>query len=173
MEFKHKNGKNSLTSKIKDETESTDVLREKILQGKTLQIYWYILTHHNAGVRKIQKALNYSSPGTVSYQIDKLLDAGLISKNDKDGSYYINKEFKKGFLGFFIHIGFLMIPRFAIYLIIYILAFSGYFFFASFYGYIFIISPGGLFLLIFLVFGIGVFLFETIKIWKRRPTKLR
>ena len=28
--------------------------QEKILQGKTLQVYWYILTHRNTGVRKIQ-----------------------------------------------------------------------------------------------------------------------
>ena len=31
--------------------------REKVLHGKTLQVYWYILTHHRAGVREIQTGI--------------------------------------------------------------------------------------------------------------------
>ncbi|GAJ19227.1 unnamed protein product, partial [marine sediment metagenome] len=54
--------------------------REKVLQGKTLQVYWYILTHNRAGVREIQKALKMVSSGTVSYQLNKLVKAGIISK---------------------------------------------------------------------------------------------
>ena len=147
--------------------------QEKILQGKTLQVYWYILTHHNAAIRKIQKSLNMSSPGTVSYQIKKLMNAGIISKSEKNGKYYVNKELKKGVLGFYIRFGLLIIPRFSLYLIIYILGFIGYIFFVSIYGYNFITNPGSLLLLTFLIFGTIVFIFETIKIWKRRPTKLK
>ncbi|MCK4286359.1 MAG: winged helix-turn-helix transcriptional regulator, partial [Candidatus Lokiarchaeota archaeon] len=70
--------------------------REKVLQGKTLQVYWYILTHHRAGVREIQKALKMVSSGTVAYQLDKLMKAGIISKNDEDGKYYVKEGVKKG-----------------------------------------------------------------------------
>jgi DNA-binding MarR family transcriptional regulator len=51
--------------------------RETVLQGKSLQVYWYIFTHHRAGVREIQKALKMVSPGTASYQINKLVKAVL------------------------------------------------------------------------------------------------
>ena len=121
---------------------------------------------------EIQKALNFSSPGTVSYQIKKLSNAGIISKDIKNEKYYVNEELKKGMLGFYIRIGFLMIPRFSLYLIINILGFIGYLFFAGTYGDKFITNLGSLLLLIFLIFGTAVFSFESIKIWKRRPTKL-
>ena len=54
--------------------------REKVLQGKTLQVYWYILTHNRAGVREIQKALKMVSSGTVAYQLDKLVKADYFKK---------------------------------------------------------------------------------------------
>ena len=94
---------------------------EDLLQGKTLQVYWYFFTHKQAGVREIQKALNISSSGTVSYQITKLLKAGVISRHDEEGKYSLNEEIKKGVLRFFIRIGTRTFPRIALYLIIYIL----------------------------------------------------
>ncbi len=145
--------------------------KENVLQGKTLQIYWYILTHNQAGVREIQKSLKFSSPGTVSYQLNKLLKTGIISKNDKNGKYYVNEELKKGVLGFYTRIGFVILPRFSLYLIINILGFIGYLIFAIIYGDKFITNPGSILLLFFLVFGTAVFSFESIKIWKRRPAR--
>lgn len=145
---------------------------KRALRGKTLQIYWYILTHKHAGVREIQKALDFSSPGTVSYQIKKLLDAGVISKNMKNEKYYVNRELKKGILGFYIRIGYFMIPRFSLYLIFYLLGFVSYLIFVLIYGDNFISNPGSLLLLLFLIFGTAVFIFESIKILKRRPSKL-
>ena len=145
---------------------------DKVLQGKTLQIYWYILTHHRAGVREIQRALKLASPGTASYQIKKLLDAGIISKNEKDEKYYVNEEVKIGVMGFYTRIGFFMIPRFSLYLVINILGLIGYLIFAIVYGDTFIANPVSLLLLLFLVFGTGVFIFESIKLWKIKPSKL-
>ena len=144
--------------------------REKVLQGKTLQVYWYILTHHRAGVREIQKALKMVSSGTVAYQLDKLMKAGIISKNDEDGKYYVKEGVKKGVLGFYFRLGPLMIPRYSLYLVVNILGFVGYVFFAIIYGDVFITHPGSLLLLIFLIFGTSVNIFESIKIWKRKPT---
>ncbi|MFX1470468.1 MAG: hypothetical protein ACFFB8_17630 [Promethearchaeota archaeon] len=147
--------------------------QEKKLHGKTLQVYWYILTHNRAGVREIQKALNFSSPGTASYQIKKLVELGIISKSDKDDKYRVNKSLKKGILGFYMRIGFWMVPRFSIYLIFYILGFIGYIFLAAIYGDKFITNPGSLLLLFFLIFGSIIFIYESINLWKRRPTKLK
>ncbi|MFW9829477.1 MAG: hypothetical protein ACFFBY_13785 [Promethearchaeota archaeon] len=150
-----------------------DFNKGKVLRGKALQIYWYILTHKHAGVREIQKSLNFSSPGTVSYQIKKLSRAGIIKKNEINGKYYPCEESKKGMLGFYIRVGYIMVPRFSLYLIFYILGFIAYLFLASVYGDDFITHPGGFLFLIFLIFGTGVFILESIKLWKRRPTKLK
>jgi len=144
--------------------------KKKVLQGKTLQVYWYILTHNRAGVREIQKALKIVSSGTVAYQLDKLLKAGIISKNDKDGKYYVKESVKKGVLGFYFRVGPFMIPRYSLYLVFNILGTIGYIYLASIYGDAFITHPGSLLLLIFLIFGTSVYIFESIKIWQRKPT---
>ena len=144
--------------------------KKKILQGKTLQVYWYILTHHNAGVREIQKALKMVSSGTVAYQLDKLIKAGVISKNDKDGKYYVKEDIKKGLLGFYFHIGRFMIPRYSVYLVVNILGVLAYVFLAIKYGDVFITSPESLLLIFYLIFSTFVFIYESIKIWERKPT---
>ncbi|MFX0141970.1 MAG: hypothetical protein ACFFDN_50500, partial [Candidatus Hodarchaeota archaeon] len=89
-----------------------------------------------------------------------------------DGKYYANEQSKKGVLGFYIRIGFKMIPRFSLYLAINILGFIGYITFAGIHGDQFITHPGSLLLLFFLIFSSAVFIFESIKIWRTRPTKL-
>ena len=47
-------------SRVDKQERSPTISQDKILQGKTLQIYWYILTHNRAGVREIQKSLKIS-----------------------------------------------------------------------------------------------------------------
>jgi len=144
--------------------------REKVLQGKTLQVYWYILSHHRAGVREIQKALKMASPGTVTYQLNKLVKAGIVSKNDEDGKYYVKEGVKKGVLGFYFRLGPLMIPRYSLYLGINILGVILYAYLATIYGDPFITSPASLLLLFFIICYTTVFIFESMKIWKRKPT---
>ena len=170
----------SISAKPKNETllvmtdveDATDVNdnRKKVLQGKTLQVYWYILTHNRAGVREIQKALRMSSSGTAAYQLNKLVKAGVISKNDEDGKYYVKESIKKGVLGFYFHLGPFMIPRYSLYLVVNILAVVGYISLAIKFGDEFITSPGSLLFLVFMFFCTCVFIFESIKIWKRKPT---
>ena len=142
---------------------------EKILHGKTLQIYWYLLTHKRAGVRKIQKSLKISSPGTVSYQIDKLMNAGIISKSQKDGRYLVKENVKDGILGFYFHIWIFMIPRYSLYLFINIMGFIGYGLFAIMYGNEFISNPGSFLLLFFLIYNTFAFIYESKKIGERKP----
>jgi len=144
--------------------------REKVLQGKSLQVYWYILTHHRAGVREIQKALKMASPGTVTYQLNKLVKAGIVKKNDEDGKYYVKEGVKKGVLGFYFRLGPFMIPRYSLYLVINILGVILYAYFATIYGDTFITNPASLLFLFFIICYTTVFIFESIKIWKRKPT---
>jgi len=165
--------KNRTTLAMSDPDVKTEDLKDnqkKVLHGKALQVYWYILTHHHAGVREIQKALKMVSSGTVAYQLDKLMKAGIISKNDEDGKYYVKEGVKKGVLGFFFRIGPFMIPRYSLYLVVNILGVVGYIFLAMIYGDVFITHPGSLILLFCLIFGTSVYIFESIKIWKRKPT---
>lgn len=152
------------------ETNNIEGNRKKVLQGRSLQVYWYIMTHNRAGVREIQKALKILSSGTVAYQLNKLMKAGIISKNDEDGKYYVKEDVKKGVLGFFFRLGPFMIPRYSLYLIVNILGVVGYVFLAFIYGDVFITNPGSLLLLFFLIFSTFVFIFESIKIWERKPT---
>ncbi|MFX0000845.1 MAG: winged helix-turn-helix domain-containing protein [Candidatus Hermodarchaeota archaeon] len=170
-----------ISSKSKNETllamsdhdvEAADLKKndKKVLQGKTLQVYWYILTHHQAGVREIQKALKMVSSGTVAYQLDKLMKAGIISKNDENGKYYVKEGIKKGVLGFYFRIGPLMIPRYSLYLVVNILGVLLYVFLAGIYGDTFITNPASLLFLFFIIFCTSVFIYESIKIWKRKPT---
>jgi len=152
-------------------TEIKPKISENILQGKTLQVYWYFFTHKLAGVREIQKALNISSSGTVSYQITKLLKAGFISKDEKEGKYYLNEEVKIGILRFFIRIGKRTIPRISLYLIIYFLGFIIYLILAMIQGIGFFSDPINLLLLFFLILGTIIFILESYKIWKLKPIK--
>jgi len=165
--------KNETLSAMSDpEVEVNDLKddKKKVLQGKTLQVYWYILTHHSAGVREIQKALNMVSSGTVAYQLDKLVKAGIISKNDEDGKYYVKEGIKNGVLGFYFRLGHFMIPRYSLYLAVTILVVIGYIFLARKYGDELITNPMSLLFLFFIIFCTSVFIYESMKIWKRKPT---
>ncbi|MFX1357929.1 MAG: hypothetical protein ACFFA8_11695 [Promethearchaeota archaeon] len=143
--------------------------QEILLEGKTLQIYWYIFTHTKAGIREIQKALNISSSGTVSYQISKLQDAGILSKDEVEGKYYIKEEVRRGILKFYIRIGNLVIPRISLYLIIYVLGFILYLILAVISHDEFLADPMSLLLLFFLMFGTVLLIFQSIKVWKIKP----
>ena len=166
---KSKNGTLLAMSDPEVKAEDLKKNQQKVLQGKTLQVYWYILTHHRAGVREIQRGLKMVSSGTVAYQLNKLLKAGIISKKDEDGKYYVKEGVKKGVLGFYFRIGPLMIPRYSLYLVVNILGVIGYVFLAWIYGDEFIANPASLLFLFFIIFCTSVFIFESIKIWERKP----
>ncbi len=161
---------------IPDSTETLEELieikpeiTEDFLQGKTLQVYWYFFTKRQAGVREIQKALNISSSGTVSYQITKLLKAGIISKDDEEGKYSIKKDLKIGILKFFIRIGNKTIPRISLYILIYSFGFITFLILAMIQGINFFSDPVNLLLLCFLIIGTIIFILESYKIRKLKP----
>ena len=148
---------------------SQTTIEKEILQGKTLQVYWYLLTHDTASIREIQRALDFASPGTVTYQLNKLVSAGVVSKDLEEDKYQIKEEIKSGILGFYIRIGYRMIPRFSIYLLAFLSGLLCFAFAAIDRGDTFITDPFNWIILLILISGIFAFMFESIRIWRLRP----
>ncbi|MFX0126288.1 MAG: hypothetical protein ACFFAE_21890 [Candidatus Hodarchaeota archaeon] len=148
-----------------------DHQNEKLLQGKALQVYWFLLTHPDgfAGIREIQKALNLSSPGLVSYHINNLISIGIIAKNEENDKYYVKEEVKSGILGFYFRLGYHVVPRFSFYLIIFIFGLLSFLWFLLDRGDTYILDSSNLVFLFVLIFGTGVFIYESLKIWKMKP----
>ena len=140
-----------------------------LLQGKTLQVYWYLLEHGPASVREVHNALNISSPGLVYYQIQKLLAAEIVTKDEETEKYIIHEKVKTGILDLYIEIGGVLIPRFSVYLVVFLLGFVIVFFSFLIWGDQFITHPGVLLLFFFLLFGSLVFIYESRKINKLKP----
>ncbi|MHA2094167.1 MAG: hypothetical protein ACW98F_06010 [Candidatus Hodarchaeales archaeon] len=145
--------------------------QDEVLEGKTLQIYWFLLTHPQglAGIREIQTALEFASSGTVAYQIKKLMEAGIVSKNEQTDKYYVKQEIKTGIFSFYIRIGYRMIPRFSLYLSLFIIGLCLYFFFVLTRGDAYITDPSSWVLLFFLLLGISAFISESLRIWNLKP----
>jgi hypothetical protein len=67
-------------------------LQSTEIKGKTLDLYYYLIQNSGFhGVREIQRALGYSSPGLTSYHLKRLIDCGAITKNEL-GHYGIEKD---------------------------------------------------------------------------------
>ncbi|MCS6767589.1 MAG: hypothetical protein RMJ59_02665 [Candidatus Nitrosocaldus sp.] len=134
---------------------------EKVLKGKTLQIYLYLLKRDEpVGVREIQRDLNLSSPSVASYHLDKLLTINLVAKDDY-GRYYVARKAEISILESFVSILGYTIPR---------LTFFAIFFTTLLITYLVINhSSLNIHALIFAVIASAAFWFETIRLWRRRP----
>ena len=142
---------------------------ETLLQGKTLQVYWYILEKGMAGIREIQKELEFSSAGIVSYQIQKLMVAGLVAKDEESEKYIVLEKVTPGIMKFFIQINNILVPRFSVYLIIFLVGHFIYLMSAFLYGDSFISHQGSSLYLISLIVGTLVSTYESTKMWEMRP----
>ncbi|MFW9995770.1 MAG: hypothetical protein ACFFD4_27270 [Candidatus Odinarchaeota archaeon] len=141
------------------------------LQGKELHVYWFLLTHPRgmAGIREIQQELGFASSGTVAYQINKLVASGLVVKNEQTEKYHVDEVVKSGILGFYIRIGYWMIPRLMVYLMVFIAGLVIYLWLAITMGDKFISDPINWLFLFFLIFGCSAFIIESYKIWCLKP----
>ena len=143
----------------------TDMSDEKVeaeLQGNTLRVYWSILkSRDGVGVREIQRAMDFSSPTLAAYHLNKLCEIGLVEQ--KKGKYYLAKIVKVGMLDQFVKVRFLLFPRhifyvtvFASLLALYLLRLEQ----LSFYS---------VYALVFGALGTCIFLYETLRIWRKKP----
>jgi DNA-binding transcriptional ArsR family regulator len=83
----------------------------QLLQGNTMSVYALLLTHDQLGVREIQRELGFSSPSLSQHHLNKLLEAGLVSKN-VHGEYSVSKSVRVGSLTLFVKVGKRLLPRF-------------------------------------------------------------
>lgn len=141
--------------------------REKVeyeLRGKTLQVYLYLLRHGKAaGVREVQKALGFSSPSVAFHHLDKLINLGIIER-DQYERYVLVKKVDTGILNSFINVAGLTLPR---------LGFYAAFFTTIALAYILtnLTDPGllNLYALIGTVGGCAIFWYEAWRVWRRKP----
>lgn len=135
------------------------------LTGATALVYWYMLKKGNnpAGVREIMRALNFSSPSSATYHLEKLTDLGLIDKNEM-GAYYVVKHVEIGLFKAFVMIRGHAIPKQLFYALatsLYILVFLFLFSYLVNLTAIIALLPG--------IVGCVIFWYETIVLWKRKP----
>jgi DNA-binding transcriptional ArsR family regulator len=133
----------------------------EILRGKTAEVYSYLLKHSPTGIRDIQKGLQLASPSSVSYHINKLVDAGIVGQN-KEGKYLIVKEVETD------------IKKFLDTLFLRFTGYSSYFATVALIFLVILLLQGRLpflielLFLIFAIIGLGIFIFELYNIQKKR-----
>ena len=89
----------------------TDEIRREEISGNTLRVYWYVLKkREDCGVREVQRALGFSSSSSAHYHLEKLVDKGLLVK-DEYGSYRINSKVKTGSISPFVLVHGFIFPR--------------------------------------------------------------
>ncbi len=138
---------------------------ESELKGKTLLVYMHILKagQDTVGVREVQRELGFSSPSVAAYHLQKLQDLGLIE--NAYGDYRLIKEVKVGVLRSFVSVGGVMLPRFLFYAVLItsmLVTFVITFPFVPTREYITTLVMG--------IVPAAVFWYETIKIWREKPS---
>ena len=134
---------------------------EYALRGKTLTVYLYLLKHGKAvGVREVQKALGFSSPSVAFHHLDKLVELGVLEK-DQYERYVLAKKVDTGILSSFVSIGGLNLPRLGFYAA----------FFTTIAAAYMSANRGSLdlYALVGTLGGAAVFWYEAWRIWRRKP----
>jgi SOS-response transcriptional repressor LexA len=89
---------------------------ERKLQGRTLQVYWYLRKKKepSSGIREIQRDLGLSSPSVAEYQIEKLAEMGIVSR-DSYGRVVLARKVKVKAMESHVSMGRFSVPRLAFY----------------------------------------------------------
>ncbi|MGD8546187.1 MAG: hypothetical protein PVH12_08450 [Candidatus Bathyarchaeota archaeon] len=138
---------------------------ESELKGKTLLVYWYLVTSPGSrvGVREIQRKLGFSSPSVASYHLNRLVSLGLVEKTVTN-DYMLISEVKVGLLRFFTRLGRFLLPRYLFYSVWFTTMLVCY---LIFYGQNF-----GIHNVVALIFGFSasvILWFETMRLWREKP----
>ena len=142
-----------------------DAKIESELKGKTLLVYMHILKagEETVGVREVQRALGFSSPSVAAYHLQKLQDLGLIE--NAFGDYRLIKEVKVGVLRSFVSVGGVMLPRFLFYAVLVTTMLATFII-----SFPFVPSREYITTLLMGTVPAVVFWYETLKIWREKPT---
>jgi len=134
------------------------------LQGRTLQVYLYLMRKDEpSGIREIQRELSLSSPSVANYQIEKLIDLGLVGK-DNHGRYYLLHRVQVPALKAYVNVGKVMVPRLIFY--------AG--FFTTLLGIYVVLFTNSLniFAIAFGSVGTALFWYEALRLWKASPVSI-
>lgn len=144
--------------------EMKDLDIESKLQGKTLQVYWYLLREKGGpvGVRQVQRSLGFSSPSVAVYHLEKLVDLGLVEK--LYGDYTLKKGVKVGAMANFILLGRFLLPRHLFYAVLFTSMLITYLL-----KYTLSLNPHSFAALLFGALASLILWYETIKIIKKKP----
>ena len=131
---------------------------ENKLQGRTLSVYLYLQKKRQpSGIRELQRDLGLSSPSVAEYQIEKLVEMQLASRDDY-GRVYVTKNVRVKALQSYVNIGHFTVPRLAFYASIFTAIAPLYVLFSvdsmSLYG---VTVP---------TVAAGIFWYEAVKMWK-------
>ena len=147
-------------------TDEERILSE--LKGNTMLVYWYLLKkgqRSSSGVREVQRALGFSSPSSASYQLEKLRELGLVSK-DQSGDYQVNMIVKVGAISAFIFFGGHTFPKHLVYasvtsimILLFVIFFPN------------VLSPIVAAALLPGILAAAIFWYETLKIWNNKPSR--
>jgi hypothetical protein len=137
------------------DTQNTEL--ERKLQGRTLRVYLYLQRKKvPSGIREVQRDLGLSSPSVADYQIEKLVEMGLASR-DEYGRVYVTRHVRVKALQSYVSLGQFMVPRLAFYATIFTAITAFYLTMsagsANIYG---VAIPAA---------AAGLFWFEAIKMW--------
>ena len=130
---------------------------ERKLQGRTLRVYLYLQRKKApSGIREVQRDLGLSSPSVADYQIEKLVEMGLASR-DEYGRVYVIRHVRVKALQSYVSLGQFMVPRLAFYATI----------FTAITAFYLVMSAGSA-----NIYGVavpaaaaGLFWFEAVKMW--------
>ncbi len=148
-------------------------MNEDLIRGKSLQIYWHLLTAGPKGVREIQRDLNLTSPSSVSFQLDRLMKAGIVSKDESTDKYFVSEEVKTGILGFYVRFGYRMIPRLTLFLLFQLTGIVVFLILFLLEGDQFALNPFNLLAFIYLILSSLWLMYESTKINKLKPKELK
>jgi DNA-binding transcriptional ArsR family regulator len=85
---------------------------DEVLTGTTVRVYRFLVTRDEpVGPRELQKQLKLSSPAVASFHLEKLLKNGLVSKNESEGTYTVDRVYLKHFIRLRRH----LVPRYFFY----------------------------------------------------------
>lgn len=137
------------------ESQNSDL--ERKLQGRTLRVYLYLQKKKApSGIREVQRDLGLSSPSVADYQVEKLVEMGLASR-DGYGRVFVTRHVRVKALQSYVSVGQFMVPRHAFYATI----------FSAITAIYFIMSAGSA-----TVYGVavpasaaGIFWFEAVRMW--------
>ncbi|MCL5068077.1 MAG: helix-turn-helix domain-containing protein [Thaumarchaeota archaeon] len=150
---------------------------DEVLTGTTLRVYKYLVTLGKpVGPREVQRELRLSSPSLAIFHLEKLEKAGLVVKNDSDGTFLVDRTYLKHY----VKLRRFLIPRYLFYAVLTTLFLVGWLAIlllpsrlsgGSFWDVLH--SSNSFVLVMVYVYGLliniilcGIFWFETIKVWR-------